>query len=59
MQTNGEIQGGNGQERAARAGAADLHVNNTTAIHAERTDRFLRQMGFRQTGGNDVLEGLG
>ncbi len=43
---------------AIEAGAEDLHVNNTTAIHADRTDRFLRHMGFRQTGGNYVLEGV-
>jgi GNAT superfamily N-acetyltransferase len=42
---------------AHEAGALDLHVNNTTAIDAARTDRFLRKMGFRQTGGNYVLEG--
>lgn len=41
---------------ATEAGAADLHINNTTAIDAARTDRFLRKMGFRQTGGNSVLE---
>ncbi|MEO5338466.1 MAG: GNAT family N-acetyltransferase [Magnetospirillum sp. WYHS-4] len=39
-------------------GARDLHVNVTTAIHADRTDRLLRRMGFRQTGGNYVLEGV-
>ena len=44
---------------AHEAGAADLHVNNTTAIDAARTDKFLRKMGFRQTGGNYVLEGVG
>ena len=38
--------------------ARDLHVNVTTAIRADRTDRFLRRMGFRQTGGNYVLEGI-
>lgn len=43
---------------AQEAGAADLHVNNTTAIDAARTDRFLRKMGFKQTGGNYVLEGV-
>lgn len=43
---------------AAEAGAHDLHVNNTTAIDAARTDRFLRKMGFAQTGGNYVLEGV-
>lgn len=37
--------------------ARDLHVNVTTGIEAARTDRFLRHMGFRQTGGNYVLEG--
>lgn len=44
---------------AAKNGAHDLHVNVTTAIHADRTDHFLRRMGFRQTGGNYVLEGGG
>lgn len=39
--------------------AQDLHVNVTTAIKADRTDRFLRRMGFKQTGGNYVLEGVG
>ena len=39
--------------------AHDLHVNVTTAIDAARTDKFLRKMGFRQTGGNYVLGGLG
>jgi GNAT superfamily N-acetyltransferase len=43
---------------AHEAGVADLHVNNTTAIDAARTDRFLRKMGFRQTGRNYVLEGV-
>lgn len=44
---------------AATNGAHDLHVNVTTGIEAARTDRFLRHMGFRQTGGNYVLEGVG
>ncbi|MGE5516695.1 MAG: N-acetyltransferase family protein [Bacteroidota bacterium] len=44
---------------AAQNGAHDLHVNVTTGIEAARTDRFLRRMGFRQTGGNYVLEGVG
>ena len=39
--------------------AHDLHVNVTTGIDTARTDRFLRTMGFRQTGGNYVFEGLG
>lgn len=43
---------------AGDAGAADLHLNVTTAIVPARTDRFLRRMGFRQTGGNYVLEGI-
>lgn len=41
---------------AAANGARDLHVNVTTGIEAARTDRFLRKMGFRQTGGNYVLK---
>jgi len=43
---------------AAKNGAKDLHVNVTTGIKIDRTDRFLRRMGFRQTGGNYVLEGV-
>ncbi|OFX12212.1 MAG: hypothetical protein A2516_03395 [Alphaproteobacteria bacterium RIFOXYD12_FULL_60_8] len=39
--------------------AHDLHINVTTAIDTARTDRFLRRMGFKQTGGNYVLEGEG
>lgn len=38
--------------------AHDLHVNVTTGIDAARTDRFLRRMGFLQTGGNYVLEAV-
>jgi GNAT superfamily N-acetyltransferase len=40
------------------AGALDLHINVTTGIAPARTDRMLRRMGFRQTGGNYVLEGI-
>jgi hypothetical protein len=28
-------------------------------VDMARSDRFLRRMGFRQTGGNYVMEGLG
>ena len=38
--------------------AQDIHVNVTTGIDTARTDRFLRRMGFKQTGGNYVLEGV-
>ncbi|TAN76894.1 MAG: GNAT family N-acetyltransferase [Magnetospirillum sp.] len=44
---------------AKQAGAHDLHINVTTGIKADKTDRMLRRMGFRQTGGNYVLEGVG
>lgn len=44
---------------AEKNSAHDLHVNVTTGIEAARTDKFLRKMGFRQTGGNYVLEGVG
>lgn len=33
-------------------GAAILHFNVTTGVRAATTDRFLRKLGFRQTGGN-------
>jgi len=38
--------------------AQDLHINVTTGIDTARTDRFLRTMGFKQTGGNYVLGGV-
>ncbi|MBI5121423.1 MAG: GNAT family N-acetyltransferase [Rhodospirillales bacterium] len=44
---------------SAQNKAVDLHINVTTGIDATRTDRFLRHMGFKQTGGNYVLEGVG
>jgi GNAT superfamily N-acetyltransferase len=43
---------------SAAAGADDLHLHVTSAIAPAKTDRFLRRMGFRQTGGNYVLEGI-
>lgn len=43
---------------SADAGAADLLLHVTTGIRMDKTDRFLRRMGFRQTGGNYVLEGV-
>jgi GNAT superfamily N-acetyltransferase len=43
---------------SAQNKAVDLHINVTTGIEASRTDRFLRHMGFKQTGGNYVLEGV-
>jgi len=39
--------------------ADDLHITSPRCINAARTDRFLRRMGFRQTGENYVLEGVG
>lgn len=39
--------------------AQDIHVNVTTGIDTARTDRFLRRMGFKQTGGDYVLAGVG
>jgi len=47
------------QRWSVQNGAKDLHVNVTTGIDAARTDQFLRRIGFRQTGGNYVKEGLG
>lgn len=41
-----------------RNGAQDLHVNVTTGIDTARTDKFLRIMGFKQTGGNYVFGGV-
>lgn len=39
----------------ARAkGAVELHVNVTGGVLLARTDRFLRRIGFMQTGGNYV-----
>lgn len=44
---------------AKAAGAAEVNLNTTIGLDLARTDRFLRKLGFRQTGGNYVLEGLG
>lgn len=44
---------------AAANRAATLYVSVTSGIHADKADRMLRKMGFRQTGGNYVLEGVG
>lgn len=44
---------------AADAGAHDMHLNVITAITPAKTDRFLRKMGFKQTGGNYILENIG
>jgi len=44
---------------SAQNKAIDLHINVTTGIEPARTDRLLRHMGFKQTGGNYVLEGVG
>jgi len=43
---------------AANVQVHDLHLNVTTGIEPAKTDRFLRRLGFRQTGGNYVLEGI-
>ncbi|WP_135078549.1 GNAT family N-acetyltransferase [Terasakiella sp. SH-1] len=43
---------------AKEAEANDLHVNVTTGIEPVRTDHMLRKLGFKQTGGNYVLESL-
>lgn len=44
------------RRRSACCGRYGLNV--TTGIELVKTDRFLRKMGFRQTGGNYVLEGV-
>lgn len=44
---------------AANVHVHDLHLNVTTGIEAAKTDRFLRRLGFQQSGGNYVLEGIG
>jgi len=44
---------------AKAAGAVELNLSTTMGVDMARSDRFLRRMGFRQTGGNYVLEGLG
>jgi hypothetical protein len=44
---------------AQAAGAEELNLSTTMGVGMDRSDRFLRKLGFRQTGGNYVLEGLG
>lgn len=36
-------------------GCCELHLNVSTGVHLARTDRFLRRLGFQQTGGNYVF----
>ncbi len=36
-------------------GCVEIHLNVTTGIRLARTDRFLRRLGFQQTGGNYIL----
>jgi GNAT superfamily N-acetyltransferase len=43
---------------AQAAGAEELNLSTTMGVGMDRSDRFLRKLGFRQTGGNYVLEGL-
>lgn len=43
---------------SSAVGADSVHVHVSSAIRPERTDRFLRKMGFRQTGGNYLLAGV-
>lgn len=43
---------------AQAASALELNISTTMGVGMDRSDRFLRKLGFRQTGGNYVLEGL-
>ena len=47
-----------GRRWAANRGAVELQVHVTNGIHIGQTDRVLRRLGFRQTGGNYAM-GLG
>jgi N-acetylglutamate synthase-like GNAT family acetyltransferase len=40
---------------AENRGAVELNAGVNSGVHLERTDRFLRKLGFRQTGGNYSL----
>lgn len=44
---------------AQAAGALELNISTTMGVDMARSDRFLRRLGFKQTGGNYVMEGLG
>ena len=43
------------RQRAKVAGAVELNLGTTMGVDMARSDRFLRRMGFRQTGGSYVL----
>ena len=43
------------RQRAKVAGAVELNLGATMGVDRAPSDRFLRRMGFRQTGGNYVL----
>ena len=46
---------GAGQRWAMNRGAVEWQMHVTNGIHIVRTDRMLRRLGFRQTGGNYVM----
>jgi GNAT superfamily N-acetyltransferase len=41
---------------AQAAGALELNISTTMGVDMARSDRFLRRLGFKQTGGNYVME---
>lgn len=43
-------------EQAKLLGAKDIHIENTTMVETERTEKFFERMGFHRTGGNYIME---
>lgn len=43
-------------EQATSLGAREIHIENTTMVETERTEKFFERMGFRLIGGNFIME---
>ncbi len=43
-------------ERAKAFGARDIHIENTTGVETDRTERLFHNLGFAHVGGNFILE---
>ena len=43
-------------EKAKSLGAKEEHIENTTMVETERTEKFFERMGFHRTGGNYIME---
>lgn len=42
------------QTRSAQLGVKDIHIENTTGVEVDRTERLFALMGFERVGGNFI-----